>query len=89
MNNTSKMINGFILQQMRFRSNFIINCWIFYNHRMLPLIVKNPANGEETRTKTSIRYAKENDREKREREREGEREREKGRRRDIEREGEM
>ena len=35
----------------------------------------------ETRTKTSIRYAKENDREKRERRRE----REKGRRRDIER----
>ena len=34
-----------------------------------------------TRTKTSIRYAKENDREKRERE--------KGRRRDIEREGEI
>ena len=46
-----------------------------------------------TRTKTSIRYAKENDREKRERRREGEkeREREKGRRRDIERkvEGEI
>ena len=35
-----------------------------------------------TRTKTSIRYAKENDREK-------ERERKKGRRRDIEREGEI
>ena len=34
-----------------------------------------------TRTKTSIRYAKENDREKRERK--------KGRRRDIEREGEI
>ena len=38
-----------------------------------------------TRTKTSIRYAKENDREKRE----GRRERKKGRRRDIEREGEI
>ena len=35
-----------------------------------------------TRTKTSIRYAKENDREKRKR-------RKKGRRRDIEREGEI
>ena len=35
-----------------------------------------------TRTKTSIRYAKENDREK-------ERERKKGTRRDIEREGEI
>ena len=44
-----------------------------------------------TRTKTSIRYAKENDREKREREgeRKKERERKKGRRRDIEREGEI
>ena len=44
-----------------------------------------------TRTKTSIRYAKENDREKRERRREKERrrERDKGRRRDIEREGEI
>jgi hypothetical protein len=40
-----------------------------------------------TRTKTSIGYAKENDREKRKRE--GEREREKGRRRYIEREGEI
>ena len=38
-----------------------------------------------TRTKTSIRYAKQNEREKRERRRE----REKGRRRDIEREGEI
>ena len=38
-----------------------------------------------TRTKTSIRYTKENDREKREKDRE----REKGRRRDIEREGEI
>ena len=38
-----------------------------------------------TRTKTSIRYAKENDREKREKERE----KKKGRRRDIEREGEI
>ena len=37
---------------------------------------------KKTRTKTSIRYAKENDREK-------EREREKGRRRDKEREGEI
>ena len=36
---------------------------------------------KKTRTKTSIRYAKENDREKRERK--------KGRRRDIEREGEI
>ena len=40
-----------------------------------------------TRTKTSIRYAKENDREKREREKK--RERKKGRRRDIERVGEI
>ena len=39
------------------------------------------AHIEKTRTKTSIRYAKENDREKRERE--------KGTRRDIEREGEI
>jgi hypothetical protein len=39
----------------------------------------------QTRTKTSIRYAKEIDREKREKERE----RKKGRRRDIEREGEI
>ena len=38
-----------------------------------------------TRTKSSIRYAKENDKEKREKERE----RKKGRRRDIEREGEI
>ena len=38
-----------------------------------------------TRTKTSIRYAKENDREKSERRRE----REKGTRRNIEREGEI
>jgi hypothetical protein len=44
-------------------------------------------NIHQTRPKTSIGYAKENDREKRERE--GEREREKGRRRDIEREGEI
>ena len=38
-------------------------------------------NFRETRTKTSIRYAKENDRE--------EREKKKGRRRDIERDGEI
>ena len=42
-----------------------------------------------TRTKTSIRYAKENHREKRERRRERRRERKKCRRRDIEREGEI
>ena len=42
-------------------------------------------NSTPTRTKTSIRYAKENHREKRERRRE----RKKGRRRDIEREGEI
>ena len=42
---------------------------------------KNCIEYSETRTKTSIRYAKENDREKRERK--------KGRRRDIEREGEI
>ena len=40
-------------------------------------------------TKTSIRYAKENDREKRARMRERERERKKGRRREIEREGDI
>ena len=40
-----------------------------------------PEDFYQTRTKTSIRYAKENDREKRERK--------KGRRRDIEREGEI
>ena len=42
-------------------------------------VAKKSYNFKETRTKTSIRYAKENDREKREKERG----RKKGRRRDI------
>ena len=49
---------------------------------------KIPRKGQcfnETRTKTAIRYAKENDRKKRE----GEREWEKVRRREVEREGEI
>ena len=54
---------------------------------ILLIILQNPATGRfpgffvQTRTKTSIRYAKENDREKRERK--------KGGRRDLEREGEI
>ena len=59
-----------------------INCKIQYSTARTA--VRHDCNYE-TRTKTSIRYAKENDGEKRERRRE----RKKGRRRDIEREGEI